>query len=273
MSGPGRGAGVRLRAGGRLLAWLAAVWLALFVFAALGAGRLPLPAAFALRAAVVAAVSLIAWRVLEGRRPRATPLAAGRPELARLAGGAGVGLALVAGALAVMAAFGGFRLIPAACEASEAVGSAGRLLALFLAAASLEEILFRGYGFSALRDLAGSAPAVAVTAALFSLAHAGNPHFDLAAAAAIAGIGAVLAAVVLTQGSVWGAVGIHAGWNWALAAVAGLPVSGLAFATPCPAGRVAGPAWLTGGEFGPEASVAAGIAWGALALALLMRRR
>jgi hypothetical protein len=52
-------------------------------------------------------------------------------------------------------------------------------------------------------------------------------------------------------------MGWHSGWNWLLAVGFGLPLTGLDVGIPALLVdlRVVGPAWLTGGEQGPEASV------------------
>jgi hypothetical protein len=66
-------------------------------------------------------------------------------------------------------------------------------------------------------------------------------------------IGGVIGLIRLRL-SLWGAVGFHAAWNLILAFVLGQPVSGLILPGLL-ATQIAGPALVTGGEFGPEASV------------------
>lgn len=241
--------------------WLVATAVSLVVAGLLGVGRLPPLAGFTALAAIVAGVSLLAWRALDGRRVGATPLAPDRCALAAFAGGAGVGVLLVAGVVGILAALGAFRVAARACEATDQGGFALRLAGLFLVAAVFEEVLFRGYPLFALVAAWRRGRAIAVTSVLFALAHAGNPHYGVGAALVVALIGAALALVVLQEGTVWGAVGIHAGWNWTLAAGAALPVSGVPFASPCWLGVMDGPTWLTGGGFGVEAGVAAAAAW------------
>ena len=57
----------------------------------------------------------------------------------------------------------------------------------------------------------------------------------------------------------WTAFGAHLGWNATLAALAA-PVSGLPFDIPYIDYRMGGPAWLTGGAFGPEGGLLATVA-------------
>jgi hypothetical protein len=71
----------------------------------------------------------------------------------------------------------------------------------------------------------------------------------------------MLSLAVLWTGSLWFASAVHLGWNWATAAVLDLPVSGLDSSTrPSTTAQPVGPAWLTGGEFGPEGGLAGTLA-------------
>jgi hypothetical protein len=67
----------------------------------------------------------------------------------------------------------------------------------------------------------------------------------------------------------WLPIGIHAGWNFTEGGVFGAAESGTA-----PHGwlqsTTSGPAWLSGGDFGPEASVVTVMICGALGLALVL---
>jgi hypothetical protein len=75
-----------------------------------------------------------------------------------------------------------------------------------------------------------------------------------------------LGAVYLRTGSLWWATGAHLGWNWALAYLVDLPLSGLELIdAPLLEPMLTGPAWLSGGGFGPEGSVLAAVTVGAAA--------
>ena len=67
----------------------------------------------------------------------------------------------------------------------------------------------------------------------------------------IALAGVFLGIAFYLPGGLWTATGAHLGWNATLAALAA-PVSGLPFAMPWLDYRSGGPAWLSGGGFGPE---------------------
>lgn len=265
----------RLRSGWRVAAWaltvlLVGVALQLVLPAVGGGGRTAGAAAVAL---AVAMVSLAAWRFLDGTAPGDTPLALGRRAAGAFGLGVGAGLLLVGVVVAVLGATGAYQVARNACTLAGQGGFLARSLLLFLFAAMAEELLFRGYPLFALRDGLGGAPAALVTALLFALAHASNPHFGWGAMIGVAWIGVVLALWVVATGTVWGAVGVHLGWNAALVAGAAVPVSGLRFRAPCHQGELTGPAWLTGGGFGVEAGLVTAVAWGIAGALVLARAR
>jgi len=98
--------------------------------------------------------------------------------------------------------------------------------------------------------------AVAISALAFSLLHADNPNVDSVALTNIFFIGAVFGFTVLFTRGITLAVALHIGWN-ALLELVNLPVSGFNFPTtghPFSVVMVED-GILTGGEFGPEASI------------------
>jgi hypothetical protein len=74
--------------------------------------------------------------------------------------------------------------------------------------------------------------------------------------------GVWLAVAYLKTRSLWFPLGIHWAWNWAMASVFGLPVSGITelASNSLLHGIDLGPAWLTGGSYGPEGGLACTIA-------------
>ena len=265
----------RLRSGWRLALWLTLVTtLGVLVRYVLGADR-GLPPTLAAFALVVALPSVFLWQLVDGRRFTDTPLAPTRDAGRAFAIGLLAGIAMVGVAVAFLFAAGAYRVEARPCDAAGQTAFLVQWISIFALAAALEELLFRGYALFALRDGLGCASAVAFSAILFSLGHAGNPYYGWPAAVAIAWIGALLAAWVLVSGTMWGAFGIHVGWNAALAVGAAIPVSGLRIVPPCYMGMVEGPTWLTGGAFGLEGGVLAAVLWGAAgaAIAILEVRR
>ena len=155
---------------------------------------------------------------------------------------------LVAGALAFAEDAGTLRLWGASILTS--------LVFLALPAAA-EEALFRGYPFQKLVEGFGAPAATIAASAVFAIAHARNPSVNGFALFNIFLAGVVLSLAYLRTKSLWFATGVHLGWNWAMAGLLDLPVSGLElFDAPLYEPVDHGPSWLTGGAFGPEAGVA-----------------
>jgi membrane protease YdiL (CAAX protease family) len=141
-----------------------------------------------------------------------------------------------------------------------------------LLAAYFEELLLRGYSLqdlgrrSAVAGLAGSS-------VLFALLHGANPNLlddgPAAALLALANIflaGVLLGALFLASGRLWLPTGVHLGWNWTTAVLFGLPVSGFDLPSFVNGEAVPGTGPLSGGAFGPEASLPALAVVGPIAL-------
>jgi membrane protease YdiL (CAAX protease family) len=122
-------------------------------------------------------------------------------------------------------------------------------------AAALEELLFRGYGFQRLIDAIGSWGAVAVSSIVFGLAHLQNPSVTVLSTVNTALSGAVLSVAYLKTRGLWLPIGLHWAWNFCMGPVFSFPVSGLRIEPVMLHIAIGGPAWLTGGEYGPEGGV------------------
>lgn len=256
---------LRVRSALRLVVWFVATFLALAVTGAaiggVGVGNLT---GYAVFDALLLVVSFACWRFLDRRKAGATPLAVRAGTLKRTLQGALAGALLVGAVVAGLALAGVYDLAPRACRPEPLLRFVAGTAGFVALAALFEEALFRGYALFALRDTAGPAAAVGITAALFSVAHMDNPGFGWTAGVNLALVGAVLAAWILSERDVWVAVGAHAGWNAAILLGAAIPVSGLAIPSPCHTGILDGPDWLTGGSFGLEAALPTTVAWLAL---------
>jgi membrane protease YdiL (CAAX protease family) len=148
---------------------------------------------------------------------------------------------------------------------------AGGLL-LALLAAILEEIVFRGFLFRLSAKLLGTWGALALTSALFGAAHSFNRGATVGSSVAIALEAGVLlgAAYALTQ-RLWLPIGLHLGWNFAEGSIFGMSVSGGTTKGSLITGTLRGRDVITGGTFGPEASIVAVVICLAAALFLLWR--
>jgi len=141
----------------------------------------------------------------------------------------------------------------------EMVRSMVAALLVFTVAAAFEESLFRGYPLQTLLLDVHPAIAVSVPSLLFGLGHAGNPHASALGIANTVLAGVWLSIAYLKTYRLWLPIGLHAGWNFTMSAVYGLTVSGIEEPISAPLFRAVhgGPAWLTGGRYGPEGGVLA----------------
>lgn len=201
---------------------------------------------------------LASWTCLraEGLSLASIGFVPGRRWMRELGLGAllGGGLMVVT-ALAALGARGFHWVRGAGTPASTAWG-----FLLFLLVAFNEETIFRGYFFQQLAAGLGAWPTQILLAALFALAHWGNPGMTGATriwASLNIGLAAILLGLCyLRTGSLALPIGVHLGWNFTQGNVLGFGVSGTTMAPgllkPVFLGR---PEWLTGGAFGLEASL------------------
>ncbi len=196
---------------------------------------------------------------------RATVELAPRDALPGLAGGFLTGTALFCATILVLWAAGAYQ----ATGTRGAEALIGPLVTALLAGV-FEELVTRAVLFRILEETLGSWLALAVTAALFGLLHLGNPGATLISACAIAlEAGILLAAVYMATRTLWMCIGLHWAWNFAEGGIFGASVSGSR-----PEGllvaRFQGADYLTGGKFGPEASVPAVVVCLAAGIAFLV---
>ena len=187
-----------------------------------------------------------------------------RAAFAELAAGLVIGAVLFGTTLAVLAALGVYR-IHGTRELSVLIIP----LAASIGAGVMEEILFRGVVFRIAESSLGTWSALAISAALFGLLHLVNPRATLLGALALVfEAGVMLAGAYLLTRRLWLPIGIHIGWNFTQGGVFSVPVSGLR-STGFFDATLSGPVWLSGGDFGAEASVVAVAVCVALAVVLL----
>jgi len=217
-------------------------------------------------ALAIAATAYLAYisfvRVVERRRP---------DELARdgaareVAIGFAIGGALFSGTMLAIC-------LGASCaiRAGDGLAAAGVALAWAISAAVFEELAIRGVLFRIVEESLGTWLAILLSAAIFGALHGMNPNATVVGCAAI-GIeaGILLAAAFVYARRLWLPIGLHMAWNFTEtgvfgSAVSGNPMRGLAATT------TSGPELVTGGEFGPEASIPAVVLCLAVACVLLV---
>ena len=132
------------------------------------------------------------------------------------------------------------------------------MLMLFLAVAVGEEIICRGVIFRLIDERWNTWVALLVSALLFGWMHISNDNATWWSSMAISiEAGLLLAAAYKWSGTLWVPIGIHWAWNYVQGNVFGCAVSGSKAGTTILATTVNGPDIITGGAFGPEASIIA----------------
>ena len=128
-------------------------------------------------------------------------------------------------------------------------------LVLAIISGVVEELLIRGLLFRIIEESLGTWLALAISAIIFGLLHLGNPNATLWGALAIAiEAGIMLAAVFVYTRRLWLPIGLHFAWNFTQGAIFGVAVSGNE-AKGLLQSTLTGPALLSGGDFGAEASI------------------
>jgi membrane protease YdiL (CAAX protease family) len=210
-------------------------------------------AAGLLAALILAVVMIVAYRslvrVLE-QRP-ADELQDSR-ALRELAPGVLVGAGLFALVYAILWALGTVTL-----RGFGGLGGVGHALAIAVESAVGEEIVFRGVVYRRLEERVGTGIALLVSAAMFGLVHASNTGANWVSTLAIAlESGVLLGLAYAATRSLWLPIGLHFGWNFTEGGIFGAAVSGGRYSGLIDA-PLSGPPLITGGAFGPEASLAA----------------
>lgn len=218
---------------------------------------------------------LLAWLVLLGYTTMVRVLErrqageVGRPgAVAGLGRGTLLGIGLFMTTIAIIAVFGGYG-IHGWGNLAAAIGAFGMTCAV----AVVEEVMFRGVLFRIVEEKTGTWGAMAVSAVLFGALHLINSGATLFGAVSIAIEGGLMlaAAYTLTR-SLWLPIGLHLGWNFAEGGIFGTNVSGSSDHTlGLFRSTASGSPVLSGGSFGPEASIIALLVCGTMTVLLLRK--
>lgn len=209
------------------------------------------------------AAYLALTRIVERRRP--AELAWRKLPLHALTGIL-LGVALLSVVIGVLWLAGSYHILGVGGE----VHWLGTILTVGLGAGISEEIVFRGALFRIVEEGAGTWAALLLSALAFGALHLGNPNATLWSGMAIAIEAGVLFGLAYhVTRSLWFCMGLHAAWNVMEGPVFGTSVSGLP-AHGWIKASLTGPDWLSGGHFGPEASVVTPLCCLALATVFLV---
>jgi len=186
--------------------------------------------------------------------------------LGELGRGAALGALLFAATMAVLVISG-----HASVTYAGAWTGAAYMLGAAAAAAVTEEILVRAVLFRLIERGLGTWIALVVSAAIFGAFHMFNAGATVTSTLAIAlEAGVLLAAAFVLTRRLWLAIGLHFAWNFTEGGVFGAAVSG-GTARGVLATSLHGHPLITGGSFGPEASLVAVIVCLAAGCAVLAR--
>ncbi|MFH1676170.1 MAG: type II CAAX endopeptidase family protein [bacterium] len=220
--------------------------------------------------------SYAVWRLLKIKKPiNIIGLNWDRLAFPHLLIGTVFGLGGVALAFLIMSVAAEVRIVEGIYRGagSSIVGPLSPLVAafMFMVYAGSEEIFSRGLLFPLLKGSVGLAGGIFFSSIAFSILHFFNPAFSILPAIDIFLAGVLLCLCKELTGNLWLAWGTHFGWNFALI-LAGIPVSGYLVIVKLLNFHIEthGPAWITGGGFGPEGGIGAIVADSAMILIVLI---
>ena len=126
----------------------------------------------------------------------------------------------------------------------------------FLIQGAAEEVIFRGYLMNTIGGKVSPVPAILISSAIFSIAHAANKGFGFLAFFNIVLFGVFEGLHMILYDDIWGACAIHSMWNFFQGNFYGISVSGTDVADSVfVLTRTSDSSILTGGDFGIEGSI------------------
>lgn len=177
-----------------------------------------------------------------------------RPDGRRLLQGCLAGAALISSVIAVLWVLGAATFTGDWQQPQWQRLDAPDIVVSVLLAGVCEEVMFRGYIQHLLGRRLSMFWGVAVSAALFSLAHAANPGYSWISALNIVLIAVLFSWATIRTGSLYFAIGLHMFWNLLQGFVYSVAVSGLE-SQGIYSMQLSGSKWISGGSFGVEGSL------------------
>jgi membrane protease YdiL (CAAX protease family) len=196
-------------------------------------------------------------------------------ELARRGAAGAVGRGVLIGTavclttMGLIALLGGYEV--------HGLGSVGGMVGIFglmVGVATTEELLFRGVLFRIVEGWLGTVGALVVTCLLFGALHLVNPGASIVGALALAiEAGLMLGAAYAATRTLWVPIGVHFAWNALIVGVFSTTASGANVTQGLLDAVTTGPEILTGGGFGPEASIVSVLVCSVATVLFLRRAR
>ena len=162
------------------------------------------------------------------------------------------GILLMTAIIGIFALCGWYKIVGCCFNAAVVY----RLLMTYFVVAVGEEIVFRGIMFRLLDSQFNVWVALLISAVVFGIAHIINPNATVVSTIGISLASGVLFGLLFKYyRTLWVPIGIHWSWNFVQGTVTGCPVSGMTPDYSILKSVTSGPELLTGGSFGPEASI------------------
>ena len=170
----------------------------------------------------------------------------------KLWGGVAIGALFCCAVTGILAAIGAYR----ASYANPHWGMIVVNLCFYFIVACGEEVMFRGLLFRLIDERFSFWWAIGISSLLFGFAHIFSPGSTVWSSLAIAvEAGVFFGAAYKYAGTLWLPIGIHWAWNFTQGNVFSLAVSGGGDEESIMNATLTGPDIITGGTFGPEASI------------------
>lgn len=176
------------------------------------------------------------------------------------------GVAAMTLVLAAIAMLGGLRFGAPVLPPLALLGYGAAYAVVFILVGISEEGLLRGYALIQLSRAIGFWPAAILTSLVFVALHLGHSNETAIGLAQVGVFGLLMAISVWRTGGIWFALGFHAAWDFTETFLFGVPDSGAESVASLITSTSSGPAWLTGGNAGPEGSLIVFLPLGLLAL-------
>jgi membrane protease YdiL (CAAX protease family) len=202
--------------------------------------------------------TVIMLRAIDHRAWSAIDLDRAAASVRSFVRGFGMGAAVIVVVLGALLVTGLLRWHTAPSEVSW-LGAAARVTLVLAPAALAEEVMCRGYLLTVVRECIGTPGAIALTSVLFGLLHLSNPDATVESVIVVVLAGVFLASVRIAMRSLYAAWMAHFAWNWVMAVPVHATVSGIRFEAPGYFAESTGPAWLSGGAWGPEGGIVAAL--------------
>jgi len=214
---------------------------------------------------------LLVLRFFDRRPPALLGLGFSHGWLRELAVGLAGGL-LATGLLVLMLVATGSVSLALSADLRGSFSALGLFLVLFTLAATVEELLFRGYLLQSLAEGSRRWIAGLLFCIPFTWAHADNPDVTIIGITNIFLAAVILVVLYFQTRRLWLPIGFHISWNMAQSWVWGFDVSGIKIQDQLFVMNPTGAEYLTGGEFGLEGSVLSTVLFIVLVVWLLWKK-